>query len=231
MEILEKIKDFIIKNKKNIIIITSYIFIIIIFIISLLIIYSNNAKKLKRIENKNKISLVQHENENKEEIKKVKIFVDVKGAVVKPGVYELEEGKRVNDAIHLAGGFTKDANTRYINLSKVLKDEMVIVVYNNKEIKDILEVKAETPCICKNTMNDSCIENITEKENNNNIININTATKEELMTLTGIGETKANAIIEYREVNGYFINIEDIMKVNGISESTYSKIKDFITIK
>lgn len=227
MENLEIIKHFIIKNKKNIIIIAIYILTIITFIISLLIVYKNNAKKLSTLENENQLSFQIEEKSKSEE--KQKIIVDVKGAVKNPGIYELEAGKRVSDVINKAGGFTKDANTRYINLSKTLKDEMVIVVYNNKEIKEVLEVKKETPCICENIKNDSCIEN-GEKENSS-LININTATIEELMTLTGIGETKALAIIEYRKTNGNFNNIEDIMKVSGISESTYSKIKDSITIK
>ncbi len=234
MKYLEKLKEYIIRYKKNIIIISSYAFITLIFAVSLVLIYNSNTRKIKSLENKNKLSLVETVEEIEEiEIEKEKIYVDVKGAVAKPGVYVVEADKRVSDAVVLAGGFTKEANTRYVNLSKILKDEMVIIIYTNNEVKNLLEdVSKETPCICENIVNDACIQDETEDERNeDSLININTATLEELMTLTGIGESKANAIIDYREENGDFTNIEDIMEVSGISESTYSKIKDFITIK
>lgn len=181
------------------------------------------------------------------------IYVDIKGEVKKPGVYKVSKETRVSDLILLSGGLTKNANTRFINLSKIVKDGEVIVIYSNNEIKNATKFKTitktvyvDTPCVCEEVKNDAClIENldikdpVIEQEENktndtnetiNSKININTASKEELMTLTGIGASKATAIIEYRDNNGLFKSIEDIMKVNGISESIYAKIKENITI-
>ncbi len=178
------------------------------------------------------------------------IYVDIKGEVKKPGVYKIEENSRVSDLILLSGGITKNANTRFVNLSKVLKDGDVIVIYSNNEIKNATKTKTitntvyvDTPCICEEVKNDACLvenlkiedpvietKNETIIEEDNNKININIATKEELMSLSGIGESKAKSIIDYRDKNGAFKDIKDIVNVNGISETIYSKIKDNITI-
>jgi len=158
------------------------------------------------------------------------IYVDIKGSVSNPGVYKLDSNARVIDAIKVAGGITDDANTRFINLSKKLYDGDVIVVYSNKEIKNAQKeniIYVETPCVCEEVKNDACYKE--ETNSTNNKININSATIEELKTLDGIGESKAKAIIEYRNINGKFNSIEDITKVNGISETIYIKIKENIT--
>ena len=149
------------------------------------------------------------------------LFVDVKGAVNAPGVYELEDGKRVIDAINLAGGFSDKADTINVNLSKRLTDEMFIVIYTKQEIYNYKKSNetsnincASFECVCPDVKNDACIEKNLKAENNkkeaNNKVSINNATKEDLMSLTGIGESKANAIINYRNENGLFKQIEDI---------------------
>ncbi|MCR5742108.1 MAG: helix-hairpin-helix domain-containing protein [Lachnospiraceae bacterium] len=134
-------------------------------------------------------------------------FVYVCGAVVNPGVYELEDGSRVYQAIELAGGMTEDAASAAINLVEPIRDGQQIYVPTQKEVDE-------------GWTNDSA---------SSTLININTATKEQLMTLPGIGETKALSIIAYREQNGDFISIEDIMKVSGIKESAYLNLKNYIT--
>lgn len=151
------------------------------------------------------------------------------------------------DAINLAGGLAENADTININLSKKLTDEMYIVIYTKEEIynykknnEESKEVKcASFECICPDVNNNACITNNSNNEqkedkNENQAINgkvsINTATKEELMTLTGIGEAKADAIISYRNENGLFENIEDIKNVSGIGDSIFEKIKDNITL-
>ena len=157
------------------------------------------------------------------------IFIDVKGAIKKPGVYKLENGSRVIDAINIAGGLLKDSNTQHMNLSSVLKDSDIIKVYTNKEIENAQKedkIEVIKPCICEEVI---CENNILEEKDNNKI-NINNASVEELDSLNGIGEAKAKAIFEYRKSNGNFLKIEDIMNVNGISESIFEKIKDYITI-
>jgi competence protein ComEA len=174
------------------------------------------------------------------------IYVDIKGNVLNPGVYTLDSGSRVIDVVNQAGGFTEGANTRFINLSKVLNDGDVIVIYSNAEIEEAKKSKiiyVETPCICEEVKNDACITQNVEVEepnipdnavipedSNNGKININTATSEELQTLSGIGESKAQAIIDYRNTNGPFNSIEEIVNVSGISENLFAKIKENITV-
>lgn len=249
---MDKIKYFINKYK----------FYIIIIIISLLIIlfclsetYLNNKSTKKEeeivmVENKEK-NIIEKK-EDKEKIENYK--VDIKGEVKKPGVYELIKDSRVIDVINMAGGLTKEASTEYLNLSKKITDEMVIIIYSKDEIKkykkeDKEVIYIEYECECIDNINDACInesdtvntikkeesskiESSSKEENNKNSekISINEASKEELMTLTGIGEGKAVKIIEYREENGEFEKIEDLMNVSGIGESIYKKIKDFIKL-
>ncbi|MBR3362444.1 MAG: ComEA family DNA-binding protein, partial [Bacilli bacterium] len=166
-----------------------------------------------------------------------KIKIDIKGEINTPGVYELTEENNVMDAINLAGGLTNKSDTSNINLSKKLTDEMVIIVYSKQDIINMKEKEKITcpPC------NNACIEekdetskiNITEKQENKEVdgrININTANIEELQKLNGIGETKAKSIIDYRNKNGGFKDIEEIKNVQGIGEAAYEKIKNNITI-
>ena len=172
-------------------------------------------------------------------------FVDVKGEVKKPGVYELDSNSRVIDVLNMAG-LTKESNTKFINLSKIISDEMVIFIYSNDEIKNILD--SETiESVCDVVHNNACVDsdesiiydkgldkvesNLLNKneEVKASIININTATLEELLTLSGIGESKAKSIIEYRTKTP-FNKIEDIMNVTGIGEALYNKIKENITV-
>lgn len=170
-----------------------------------------------------------------------KIQVDIKGAINKPGVYELEADSRVGDAIEASGGLTIDADTSMINLSKNLEDEMVIIIYTTAEIKEMrsgsTSVKyIENECICPSISNDACIDNIVSNNDGNKTetvtgkISINKGTLKDLMTLSGIGESKAKAIIAYREENGGFKTIEEITKVSGIGTSTFEKIKNDITL-
>lgn len=161
--------------------------------------------------------------------------VDIKGQINSPGIYSLNQNSRVIDVIELAGGLTENADTSVINLSKKINDEMVIIIYSKEEVQEFKQTKeieniVEEKCIQKDEnslINDACIntENKISKK-----ISINSSTLEELMTLPGIGESKAKDIIEYREKNGPFEKIEDLMKVNGIGENTIAQIKEDITL-
>lgn len=220
------------------------------------------------IDNNSQDELANEEekDEIKEEIEY--IYVDIKGYVNKPGVYKVEKNgnKRISDLITLAGGLKKDANTSVINLSTKLKDEMVVIIYSNKQIEDFIKTKDELKdkleiCDKEEVKNDGCIteddvdnkfesdnkedtssenndssdtnsdNNASDNETTNGKVNINTASLELLMTLSGIGESKANAIINYRNEVGLFENIEDIKNVSGIGDSAFEKIKDSITTK
>lgn len=140
-----------------------------------------------------------------------KIFVDVKGAVKHPGVFETTKDKRVKDLIEEAGGLLDDADTSTLNLSQKVKDQMVIYVLKH----------GEKP---------KQISDGGSSSSNTDVININTANKEQLMKISGVGKTKAEAIISYREKNGDFKKKEDITKVRGIGKATFEKIKDKIEV-
>lgn len=231
---MEKIKN----NIKIIIII-----LIIMILVPAVIIYEN---KNKTIENEPIEFNTSLEENPKTEEKKLKI--DIKGEIKKPGVYELKENDRVSDAIKIAGGLTENADTTLINLSKTLKDEMVIIIYNKedleklrqelKETKKIIE-QIEKQCTCPDTVNEACIKEApkqtqtkseTKELTKEDKISINTGTLEELLTLPGIGESKAQQIIKYREQNNGFKTIEEIKNISGIGESTFEKFKDYITL-
>ena len=162
------------------------------------------------------------------------IKVEIKGAVNNPGVYELEDSSRVIDAINISGGLREDANTNLINLSKKLKDEMVIIIYTNEEIINYNESKIKTEYVyievenCPDKINDACIKEYNDTSQNK-LVNLNTASLEEITSLPGIGESKAKTIIEYREKQK-FNSIEDIQNIKGIGASLFEKIKENITV-
>ncbi len=160
-----------------------------------------------------------------------KVYVDIKGSVKKPGVYQVPADSIVWDIVNLSGGFTKNAYTKNINLSQKVKDEMVIYVFSKSEMSKMNNtVKTDTACTTNVINYDNCIT--TEKnatETSTSLVNINTATKEELMNVSGIGVSKADSIIAYR-IKTPFSKIEDIMNVSGIGESLFDKIKKYITV-
>lgn len=194
---------------------------------------------------------VSNEEEASEKVEEKKMLhVDLKGAIKNPGVYEVEEGSIIRDVITLAGGTLDDAATDDINMSKKVSDEMVIYIYTKKEKNEISKENNKTPSkpqeneVCNTTSYniEDCVEkkesiitpsdtnNEKESEEENSLVNINTASKDKLMELNGIGEVKASAIITYRNTNGKFQKIEDILNVSGIGDAVFSKIKDFITV-
>ena len=218
-----------------------YIILSVIILLELMII-SLEVMSTKCIEENNTINEVVELEEPKEVvsveniIKKIK--VDIKGAVKKPGVYELDVGSRVSDLIKLAGGLKSNASTKYLNLSKKIEDEMVIKIYTDTQIKNMkITYNVVEECKCPTEDISSCAgASIIDKGDNSNSnnasdkVSLNNASKEELMTLSGIGESKADAIIEYRNENNGFKTIEEIMNVSGIGESAYNKIKDYIRL-
>lgn len=142
------------------------------------------------------------------------IMVDIKGQVANPGVYELQTGARAKDAIQAAGGFLETAETLSINLAMVIQDEMVLYVPEIGEEAAVPAIQAQQPAAAEA----------------GSLVNLNTATAEELMTLTGIGPSKAEAILSYRTENGNFQSIEDLTKVTGIGDKTFEKLKEAITV-
>ena len=139
------------------------------------------------------------------------IFVDIKGAVKKPGIYQMKVGDRVKDALDAAGGLTEEADSQKVNLAKRLEDQMAIVVPKVGEEAEEIPAGATS-----------------KEEAKEGKVNINTATVEELKTLKGVGEKKAEAIIEYRKKNGSFQTKEDLMKVRGIGKKLFESFQERI---
>jgi len=159
-----------------------------------------------------------------EAIEKTKIFVYVCGAVQNAGVYSLPDSTRIYEAIVQAGGYAEGAAVEYLNQAEIVYDGQRVYVPTLTEVEQdkIAFVAEEDPKV---------VLSAATKESVSNLININTATAEQLMTLSGVGEAKAKSIITYREVNGVFGAIEDIMKVEGIKEGMFAKIKNAITVR
>lgn len=152
------------------------------------------------------------------------IKVEVKGEVLNPDVYVLKKGSTIKELIDKAGGVKEGVDTYTINMTKVLDDGDVVVMYKDEKLEG-LNYKVNEIVNDKSTD-----EYITNEIWESSKISINSATKEELMSLPSIGEAKANAIIEYRKKNGLFKKIEDIKNVKGIGNALYEKIKDYINI-
>ncbi len=216
-----------------------YKYVITIFLFMLIIFYIIFVKVNLKSKEKNLVDnqVVINEVEKVEvDLKDDLVYVDIKGAVKKPGVYKINSDKKIIDVITMAGGLMENANTDNINLSRKVTDEMVIIIYTNEEVKnsnivDTVIKVVDKECVCPNIQNDGCINTeINDSITNvNKTININTATLEELMSINGLGEAKAKAIIKYREENGYFKIIDDLLNVSGIGEALFEKIKEYIT--
>lgn len=158
---------------------------------------------------------IDENNEDKQPSKKDDvIMVDVKGAVENPGVYKMNQQDRIKEAIEKAGGFSKKALKSDVNLAQRVQDEMVILVTEEgEEASEGIENASNT---------------LQNDQETGTVINLNQATEAELTSLTGIGPSKADAIIQYREEHGLFSSPEDLMEVSGIGEKTFENIKDQI---
>ncbi|MED4453418.1 helix-hairpin-helix domain-containing protein [Metabacillus fastidiosus] len=181
--------------------------------------YSNSMKEeidheLDKVLLQNNEENIEEDIENSAIEMSSEIVIDVKGAVIKPGVYVMESGDRIHHVIEKAGGLTADANQLSINLAALLEDGMVVYVPKQGEEENIA---ASLPIITSSSGSTK--------------INVNKATSEELQTLSGIGPSKAEAIISYRNESGPFKTEEDLLKVSGIGQKTFEKLKENITVK
>ena len=137
-------------------------------------------------------------------------YVYVCGAVVSPGVYELQAGSRVYEAIKSAGGLSEDADLGSINQAEYVTDGQMIKILTVSEAENGTENGNETA--------------------SDGLLDINNASVADFMTLPGIGQSKAQSIVQYREQNGAFSSVDEIMKVDGIKEGVFNKIKDCIKV-
>ncbi|HHT7659156.1 TPA: helix-hairpin-helix domain-containing protein [Streptococcus suis] len=145
------------------------------------------------------------------------LVIDVKGAVEKPGLYTLEAGARVNDAVEAAGGLTSQANPKSINLAQKLSDEAVVYVASKDE-----NISVVTSTTASSAMS---------PEGNEGKVNLNTATEADLQTISGIGAKRATDIIAYREANGGFKSVDDLNNVSGIGDKTIESIRPYVTVE
>ena len=203
----------------------------IIIIITLGIAYYTYTIKINDQFNIEEQNLEVEENKikesNKIEEETTKIVVHVSGAVRNEGIIELKEKSRIADAIEMVGGVTEDAYMKDVNLATILEDGMKIYIPTKEEVEKQRENTNDS--VSKDT-NLDIYNNGSNTRKKNNKVNINTATKEELDTLPGIGESTANKIISYREEKGNFKSIEEIKEVSGIGDSKYEQIKNLIEI-
>nr|WP_232337029.1 helix-hairpin-helix domain-containing protein [Lysinibacillus timonensis] len=171
------------------------------------------------LETEQHTTQVEQEQVRYEEELNHQVLVDIKGAVKSPGVYELDSNDRIIDAIDMAGGFLDGAQTEFVNLSQKVQDEMLIYIPKKGESLDDVNFGqvVTTP---------SSKPNGTQAK-----VNINLADETELTSLPGIGPSKAQAIISFREENGQFKTIDELKNVSGIGDKTFEKLKEFISIK
>lgn len=226
-EIHIRINDF---NKKNKIILI--VIVAIVAIISYYFIFDrkeewlNNQEQNLEIKEEIKTNDQIENNSNEQQLEKNEnIIVHVSGAVNKEGIVELKNNSRIIDAIDKAGGLKDEADITNINLAYIIEDGMKIHIPSKEE--------KESTIIVESNIDSGTVEQSNEIKSNNNKklkININTATKTDLETLPGIGESTALKIIEYRKEKGKFKLIEDIKQVNGIGENKFNKIKKLITV-
>lgn len=160
---------------------------------------------------------VSENNNSEDEDQYAEVVVYVCGSVINSGVYHLPQKSRVCDAIEYAGGMTDDACRDFWNLASEVYDGQMIYVPTEEEA-------------ASGSVPETNTESADASSGDSSKVNINTASKEELMTLTGIGESKADSIVKYRQENGNFSAIEDLTNVSGIGESIFNKIKDSITV-
>lgn len=215
-------------TKRNIVL----IMLVFLCVITSFILYGKNKSKVFKDEYMKNIFVEEEAPDdnsvevNAEPIKEVKgenqltkgtkmIVVEIKGEVVNPDVYEISEGSIIRDLITKAGGLTNEANIDKINRADKLRDNQLIVIPNKNELSN-----------ANTNINVSKEGNTAE----DGIININTASLEELQKINGVGEVKAKSIINYREKNGGFKSIDEMKNIEGIGDKTFEKMKDQITV-
>lgn len=221
---MDRIKEFYEDYKSRILI--GFILILIFFIL-ILMFFSKNSYQNENDQYfaKNSSNIMSNDHD-KEDVDKPKvdnkIYVDVKGAVKSPGVYEVTSQMRLSDAIELASGFNHSADVNHVNLSKKLVDQEVIYI----PIKG--EVKGSPASLNESSSKISNDDNSDNGETNK--VNLNSAEKNDLTTLNGIGDKKADQIIDFRKQNGPFSSVDDLKKVPGFGDKTVDNLRSFVSV-
>lgn len=201
---------------------------IILIVLAIIILFCWNFFNSKNENNpidENELNVANTNNtEESSETEENIIVVHVTGEIKNPGIVRVKEGSRIEDIIEAAGGLTENADITNVNLAYLVEDGMKIRIPSNND-----EDLASENYITSDSGNGVLISD--EEDSNSNIVNINEATQTDLETLPGIGPSLATRIIEYREQNGRFKQIEDIKNVSGIGDSKFENIKDYIKVK
>ncbi|MGY0694321.1 helix-hairpin-helix domain-containing protein [Virgibacillus sp. FSP13] len=192
----------------------SALFILLSIVIIIFLVINNDDDAKDPASDFTPIETSQKDESNNKTIENQMVIVDVKGEVMNPGVYEIDGNTRVNDVIQLAGGFSEQADQTMVNLAQKVQDEMVITIPKMGEVSTGSEPES----------------GLSSPTNGNDKVKLNYATKEEIEGLNGIGPSKAQAIIQYREENGFFHAVEDLLEVSGIGEKTLENLKDDIQV-
>lgn len=215
----QKMMDYILHHREKTL---KYLVAFLFILIALFILLGKNGDEELLIEGRENTSTVEQlaaEESPEENPEPKEIFVHLSGAVNKPGVLKLSEGTRVYEAVEMAGGLEVDADSSGINLARTLQDEERIHIPREGEIQTN-PVQYANPAT----------QSIGGETRQSGLININTADSASLQTLTGIGPSTAEKILDYRQSSGPFRSIEQIKEVSGIGEKTYQKFKDKICI-
>ena len=205
------------KDKIKIILLALFVLAAIIYNIITKSDFFNKSEDEFIIENKEIVQSISIDNTVSEEISSevpAKIKIYIAGEVVSPGVYELDENSRIEDAINIAGGLTKDAFLRDVNLACILEDAMKIYIPNKNDNENIEIISGNT----------------TNTTSTSNGININKADASELESIPGIGPSTAQKIITYRNENGKFSSIDDIKNISGIGDKKFESIKEYLSV-
>ena len=216
------------ENEKKILIVGVIGVIIVIGVVIYFFMKDEQGEFINFEESENNFESIENVVQNEIIEEKVKIVVHISGEITNPGVISLDEGARLIDAINASGGLTSKADISKVNLAYVLEDAQKIYIPS-------VDDKDESTYISKDSGNTEIVtsENArtSTKKEGKLMVNINTATEEQLEELTGIGESIAKRIIEYRKENGKFNSIEDIKNVSGIGDAKFNRIKDNICVK
>lgn len=216
-EIKERVLDFWEENKIQIIIFTVGVILTFSYFNS-----KQNENNVELADTSTVISSVSIQTssfKNEASQNKKEVYIDIKGAVNKPGLYHVKPSQRLGNVLNLAGGLKENADVSKLNLAHTLSDQMMIYIPKQGEnYQGDLIIEAKTNIGDENTNSDS------------DLVDLNSASKDELQTLTGIGEKKAELIIQYREDNGGFKTVDDLKNVSGIGDKTFANLSSKITV-
>ncbi len=212
--------------KQKIVTILSVIVIVIMIVFN---IKSENKPKVTADSSNEEVEVLQSEPEI--------VFVELKGAINSPGVYSFTEGTRLFEAIDAAGGLSEDANIDYLNRTRILEDQTLVIILTNAEIQSRIDeqlILEHEQSVLETVSVQTVVEGADDcsavSSQNQELVSINNASASQLETLPGIGESKANDIILYRTQNNGFTSIDELLNVNGIGQATLDKIKEFISL-